>query len=79
MLLSNPTVGLANKLPAPSAKILPTAENALEFTRPVNKLPMFVLLPTKVATDPVVPGGVTGTGINIPDPLEEVAAVAPSK
>ena len=80
MLLINPTVGLANKLPIPSAKILPTAENTLGFARPVSKLPMFVLLPTKGATDPVVPGGVTGTGTIIPDPLEEVlAAVAPSR
>ena len=80
MLLSNPTVGLAYTLPIPSAKILPVAENTLGLARPVNKLPMFVLLPRKGATDPVVPGGVTGAGIIIPDPLEEVlAAVTPSK
>jgi hypothetical protein len=80
MLFINPTVGLAYKLPIPSAKILPAAENTLGFARPVNKLPMFVLLPTKGDTDPVVPGGVTGTGIIIPDPVAEVlAAVAPSK
>lgn len=80
MLLINPAVGLAYKLPIPSAKILPMVENTLGLARPVNKLPMLVLLPTKGAADPAVPGGVTGTGIIIPDPVEEVlAAVAPSK
>ena len=84
MLVINPTVGLAYKFPIPSANTLPTDANTSGFTRPVSKLPMFVLLPTNgavVPVEPEVPGGVTATGIIKPAPLGKLlpAAVAPIK
>src|SRR5579872_6728396 len=65
----------------PSANTLPTEENTFGFCKPVNRLPTPVLLPTKGATVPVVPGGVTGTGTIGPRLPGEVdpAWVAPSK
>src|SRR5260370_868937 len=81
MLVINPAVGLAYRFPIPSAKTLPTRENTFGFCKPVNRLPIPVLLPTKGAVVPLVPGGVTGTGIIGPRPLGALdpAAVAPSK
>src|SRR5882724_1358887 len=80
MLVGNPAVGLAYRFPNPSAKTLPTDEKTFGLARPVNSLPMPVLLPTKAvcvtAVAPVVPGGVTG--ITGRDPLP-VPAAAPSR
>src|SRR5207244_591711 len=65
----------AKKLPIPSAKIRPTAENTSRLARPVMRLPKGVLLPVTAA---VVPGAVAGSGTKGAAPAVP-GAVAPSR